>query len=82
MRTVAMIGKYMVFMMTSIGRLDSHADVHARQWIAHWLLFTQELLKVRIWTPPRLASNLLMADVARLHTYIRPLQLAYVDAGP
>ncbi len=29
-----------------------------------------------------IASNLLMADMARLHTYIRPLKLAYVDAGP
>ena len=28
------------------------------------------------------ASNLFMADMARLHTYIRPLELAYVDAGP
>jgi hypothetical protein len=27
-----------------------------------------------------IASNLLMADMARLHTYIRPLKLAYVDA--
>jgi hypothetical protein len=26
-----------------------------------------------------IASTLLMADMARLHTYIRPLQLAYVD---
>jgi len=23
-----------------------------------------------------------LADMARLHTYIRPLKLAYVDAGP
>ena len=29
-----------------------------------------------------IASTLLMADLARLHTYIRPLGLAYVDAGP
>jgi len=29
-----------------------------------------------------IASNLLMTDMARLHTYIRPLELAYVDAGP
>ena len=29
-----------------------------------------------------IASNLSMADMARLHTYIRPLKLAYVDAGP
>jgi hypothetical protein len=29
-----------------------------------------------------IASTLLMADMARLHTYIRPLKLAYVDAGP
>ncbi len=29
-----------------------------------------------------IASNLLMADMARLHTYIRPLELAHVDAGP
>ncbi len=41
-----MIGKYTVFMMTSIGRLDSHAGAHARQWLAHWLFFTRELLKV------------------------------------
>ena len=27
-----------------------------------------------------IASNLLMADMARLHTYIRPLELAYVEA--
>ena len=29
-----------------------------------------------------IASNLLMADMARLHTYIRPLKMAYGDAGP
>jgi len=29
-----------------------------------------------------IASNLLMADLARLRTYIRPLEVAYVDAGP
>ena len=23
-----------------------------------------------------------MADMVRLHTYIRPLELAYIDAGP
>ncbi len=27
------------------------------------------------------ASNLFMADMAGLHTTIRPLELAYVDAG-
>jgi hypothetical protein len=29
-----------------------------------------------------IASTLLMADMARLHTYIRPLEMAYVDARP
>jgi len=29
-----------------------------------------------------IASKLLMSDMARLRTYIRPLKLAYVDAGP
>ena len=29
-----------------------------------------------------IASNLLMADMARLQTYIRPLELAFVNAGP
>ena len=29
-----------------------------------------------------IASNLLMTDMARLRTYIRPLKLAYIDAGP
>lgn len=36
----------------------------------------------RIWTPPRFASNLIDGDEVRLLTYIRPLELAYVDAGP
>ncbi len=31
---------------------------------------------------PSFASNLYLADMVRLHTYIRPLKLAYVDAGP
>jgi len=31
---------------------------------------------------PSFASKLYLADMARLHTYIRPLELAYVDAGP
>ncbi len=35
----------------------------------------------RIWTPPRLQVICLWL-LARLHTYIRPLKLAYVDAGP
>ena len=29
-----------------------------------------------------IASKMLMTDMARLRTYIRPLKLAYVDAGP
>ena len=37
---------------------------------------------VRIWTPPRFASSLIDDFKVRLRTYIRPLQLAYVDAGP
>ncbi len=36
---------------------------------------------VCIWTPPRL-QVIGMWQLARLHTYIRPLQLAYADAGP
>ena len=28
------------------------------------------------------ASNLCLADMVRLHTYIRPLKLAYIDARP
>jgi len=28
------------------------------------------------------ASKLLMADMVRLHTYIRPLEVAHIDAGP
>ena len=39
------------------------------------------LLNVRIWTPPRL-QVICSWLLARLHTYIRPLKLAYVDAGP
>ena len=35
---------------------------------------------VRIWTPPRLQVTGLW-QWARLHTYIRPHKLAYVDAG-
>lgn len=37
---------------------------------------------VRIWTPPRFASALIDDFKVRLRTYIRPLKLAYVDAGP
>jgi hypothetical protein len=29
-----------------------------------------------------LSGTQMMADMARLHTQIRPLQLSYVDAGP
>jgi len=36
---------------------------------------------VRIWTPPRL-QVICQWQLARLHTYIRPLKMAYVDAGP
>jgi len=36
----------------------------------------------RIWTPPRAASSLIDNDKVRRRTYIRPLELAYVDAGP
>jgi len=36
---------------------------------------------VRIWTPP-FCKQAVMTDKARLRTYIRPLKLAYVDAGP
>jgi len=39
-------------------------------------------LIARIWTPPRVASSLIDNDKVRLRTYIRPRQLAYVDAGP
>jgi hypothetical protein len=38
-------------------------------------------LKVCIWTPPRLLV-ICQWQLARLHTYIRPLQMAYADAGP
>jgi hypothetical protein len=31
---------------------------------------------------PSFASPLLNGDEVRLRTYIRPLKLAYVDAGP
>jgi len=34
-----------------------------------------------IWTPPRLLVTC-QRQLARLHTYIRPLQMAYADAGP
>ena len=37
--------------------------------------------KRRIWTPPRLQVNGLW-QLARLQTYIRPLQMASTDAGP
>ena len=48
---------------------------------AHWrgLFFGSN---VRIWTPPRFTSNPLDGSKVRLHTYIRPLKLACVDAGP
>ena len=36
---------------------------------------------VCIWTPPRLQVTC-QWQLARLHTYIRPLQVAYDDAGP
>ena len=39
------------------------------------------ILNVRIWTPPRL-QVICQWLLARLHTYIRPLEMAYVDAGP
>jgi hypothetical protein len=39
-------------------------------------------VNVRIWTPPRFACKRHDGDKVRLRTYIRPLQLAYVDAGP
>jgi hypothetical protein len=38
-------------------------------------------LGVCIWTPPRL-QVIGLWQLARLHTYIRPLQVAYDDAGP
>jgi hypothetical protein len=38
-------------------------------------------LSVCIWTPPRL-QVIDLWQLARLHTYIRPLQVAYDDAGP
>ena len=31
---------------------------------------------------PLVCKQAVLADMARLHTYIRPLKLAYVDAGP
>ena len=40
------------------------------------------IMNVRIWTPPRFASTLLDGDEVRLRTYIRLLELAYVDAEP
>jgi hypothetical protein len=41
----------------------------------------ESFTSVRIWTPPRL-QVIGLWQLARLHTYIRPLQMAYDDAGP
>ena len=45
--------------------------VHRLRW---WRIAVYGLLLI--------ASTLLMTDMARLRQYIRPLRLAYVDAGP
>jgi hypothetical protein len=41
----------------------------------------RKFLSVRIWTLPRLQVTC-QWQLARLHTYIRPLQVAYDDVGP
>ncbi len=50
--------------------LGAEAELHLMQ------------LPIAVYGLLLIASNLSMADMARLHTYIRPLKLAYVDAGP
>jgi hypothetical protein len=40
------------------------------------------LWRIAVYGLLLIASTLLMTDMARLRKYIRPLKLAYVDAGP
>ncbi len=55
------------------------ASADANQVEAETILY---LLSMSVYGLLLFASKLLMADKARLRTYIRPLRLAHVDAGP
>jgi hypothetical protein len=60
------------------------AKNHTRGITAYWQTTAPQLRSqhIAVYGLLLIASTLLMTDMARLRQYIRPLKLAYVDAGP